>query len=173
MPSYTARRQHGSCTFQPVHSGVPRACGEHPTPIGSRRVRVSESNKASAVSLSCSLTSLSETRSRFRFQHQMQWARKSSSPRMPPLDRTVISTRRQSDTSASPSRTNEISTSFLPRFAGKPWHRHDFPALRGPARVLLSPAAYGRQSRSSHPVRGLAYPGQRFALRASRGFQAA
>ena len=56
---------------------------------------------------------------------------------------------------------------------GKPWHRHDFPALRGPARVLLSPAAYGRQSRSSHSVRGLAYPGQRFALRASRGFQAA
>ena len=31
-------------------------------------------------------------------------------------DRTAISTRRQSDTSASPSRTNEISTSFLPRF---------------------------------------------------------
>ena len=28
---------------------------------------------------------------------------------------------------------------------GKPWHRHDFPALRGPARVLLSPAACGRQ----------------------------
>ena len=56
---------------------------------------------------------------------------------------------------------------------GKPWHRHDFPALRGPARVLLSPAACGRQRRSSHSVRGLAYPGQRFALRASRGFQAA
>ena len=56
---------------------------------------------------------------------------------------------------------------------GKPWHRHDFPALRGPPRVLLSPAAYGRQSRSSHSVRGLAYPGQRFALRASRRFQTA
>ena len=55
----------------------------------------------------------------------------------------------------------------------RPWHQHGFPALRGPARVLLSPAAYGRQSRSSHPVRGLAYPGQRFSLRASRRFQAA
>ncbi len=34
------------------------------------------------------------------------------------------------------------------------------------------PRAVG-QRRSSHPVRGLAYPGQRFALRASRRFQAA
>ena len=33
--------------------------------------------------------------------------------------RNVISTRRQSDTSASPNRTNEISTSFLPRFHGR------------------------------------------------------
>jgi len=35
---------------------------------------------------------------------------------------------------------------------GKPRHRPDFPALRGPARVLLSPAACGRQNRSSPPV---------------------
>ena len=56
---------------------------------------------------------------------------------------------------------------------GRPWHQYGFPALRGPARVLLSPAACGRQSRSSHPVRGLAYPDQRFSLRASRSFQAA
>ena len=56
---------------------------------------------------------------------------------------------------------------------GKPRHRYDFPALRAPPRVLLSPAAYGRQRRSSHSVRGLAYPGQRFALRASRSFQTA
>src|ERR1017187_1804589 len=47
----------------------------------------------------------------------MQWARKSSYPRMPPPDRAVISTRRQSDMSPSPSRTNEISTSFLPRLS--------------------------------------------------------
>ena len=51
-------------------------------------------------------------------------------------------------------------------------HRHDFPALRGPARVLLSPAADGRQRQSSRSVRGIANPGPRFALRASRGFQA-
>src|SRR5271157_1259042 len=60
--------------------------------------------------------SLSETKSRFRFQHQMQSARKSLSPRMPPPDRAVISTRHQSDTSASPSRTNEISITFRLRF---------------------------------------------------------
>src|SRR5271166_6878463 len=46
-------------------------------------------------------------------------APKFSSTRMPPPGRAVISTRRQSDTSASPSRTNEISTSFLPRFNGE------------------------------------------------------
>src|SRR5271157_4123930 len=34
----------------------------------------------------------------------------------PPPDRAVMSTRLQSDASPSPSRTNEISTSFLPMF---------------------------------------------------------
>ena len=41
------------------------------------------------------------------------------SPRMLPPDRAVMPTRRRSDTSASPSRTNGTSTSFLRRFTGE------------------------------------------------------
>ena len=52
MPSYTARRQYGSCIL-PVHSGMPRACGKHPTPIESRRVCIPKSNKTSVVPHSC------------------------------------------------------------------------------------------------------------------------
>ncbi len=56
---------------------------------------------------------------------------------------------------------------------GKPRYQYDFPALRGPTRVLLSSNAYGQRSRSSDLVRELAYPRQRFARRASRSFQTA
>ena len=118
-PPYNARRQHGSCVLRSVHSCLPGARGQRPAAGGSCCLCVRQSNQASRVPFSCEVMSLSATRSHFRFQHQMQSARKSRSPRMPPPDRAVISTRRQSDTSASPSRTNEISTSFRPRFTAE------------------------------------------------------
>ena len=71
MRSYTARRQHGSCTFQPVHSGVPRARGEHSRPRSPLFAcfRIKQNFCCPAF---LPLTSPSETRSHFRFQHQMQ-----------------------------------------------------------------------------------------------------
>src|SRR5271166_5109945 len=117
-PPYNARRQHGSCVLQSVPSCLPRARGQRPAgrsllPVCSR-IKPSFSCPVFLRSLS-----LSATKSHFRFQHQIPWARKSSLARIPPPDRVVISTRRQSDTSASPSRTNEISTSSRLRFNGE------------------------------------------------------
>src|SRR5271157_3836346 len=53
VPPYTARRQHGSCTIQPVHSGVPGACGQRPAAGGACCLFVRQSNQASLVTFSC------------------------------------------------------------------------------------------------------------------------
>src|SRR5271169_4096624 len=52
-PPYNARRQHGSCVLQSVHSGLPGARGQRPAAGRSCRLCVRQSNQASAVAISC------------------------------------------------------------------------------------------------------------------------
>jgi len=53
MPSYTARRQHGSCVLQPVHPCLPGARGQRPAAGRSCCLCVRQSNQASAAPFSC------------------------------------------------------------------------------------------------------------------------
>ena len=109
-PPYNARRQHGSCVLQSVHSCLPGARGQRPAAGRSCCLCVRQSNQASPVAFSCEVCRcrrrdhISDSSTRCGGHGNPR------SPRMPPPDRAVISTRHQSDTSPNPSRTNEIST---------------------------------------------------------------
>ena len=52
-PPYNARRQHGSCVLQSVHSCLPGARGQRPAAGRSCCLCVRQSNQASAVAFSC------------------------------------------------------------------------------------------------------------------------
>src|SRR5208283_4586975 len=159
--SYTVPRQYG-CYVN--HSGLPGTCGEPPTAGGCCFLCVRSSNQAPAAPFSCELCrsrrrdhiSDSSTRCSWLGNPRHQECH----PRTEQLYLPGTNRIRQ------PAQVGQTKSAlrFCRGSTGKFWHRLDFPALRGPARVLLSPPAYGRQSRSSDPVRGLAYPGQRFAL---------
>src|SRR5271157_2800991 len=173
VPPYTARRQHGSCTIQPVHSGVPGACGQRPAAGGACCLFVRQSNQASLAPCSCEVCrcrgrdhiSDSSTRcSRLgNARHQ------ECHPRTGPLYLPGANRTRQPPQAGQTKSVLRLGRSSW----GKPRYQYGFPALRGPTRVLLSSNAYGQRSRSSDLVRELADPLQRFARRASRSFQTA
>src|SRR5271157_4875250 len=108
--------------------------------------------------------SLSATKSHFQFQPQTQGPRNSRQQecrlRVEPLYLPGANRIRP------PAQAGQTKSAlrFYRGSTGKPRHQRGFPALRGSARVLLSPPAYVRQSRSSHSVRGHAYPSERVAL---------
>ncbi len=154
---YTARRQHGLCTSSPSipvcrERVVSIQRGSDPPPAC---LRTKQNFFCPAVSF---LTSPSETKSRSDSStrcsgsgnpHHQECRLRNKPLYLPGSNRIRQPAQAGQTTSA---------LRFCRSSPWKPWHRYDFSALRGPARVLLSPPAYNRESRSSHPVRGLAHP---------------
>ena len=116
----------------------------------SRCLRVRQSSKASAASLSCN-QHRHRRRSRVRSIGWDHTERGVSSRRTDSREPIAVSIRCQSDTSASPSRTNEISTSFRPRFAGEASASARFSCL---VRFCASTSidCLARSSRVDHPT---------------------
>src|SRR5271165_4222174 len=157
-PPYNAHRQHGSCVLQSVPSCLPGSRGQHPAAGRTYCLRVRQSNQASLVTLSCEVCRCRRrdhiSDSSTRCSRLGNPRHQGCHPRTEPLYLPGANRIRQ------PSQAGQTKSAlrFCRGSRGKPRHQGGFPALRGPARVLLSPAAYGRQCRPSHSVRGLEYP---------------
>src|SRR5271165_4822467 len=157
-PPYNAHRQHGSCVLQSVPSCLPGSRGRHPAAGRTYCLRVRQSNQASLVTLSCEVCRCRRrdhiSDSSTRCSRLGNPRHQECHPRTEPLYLPGANRIRQ------PSQAGQTKSAlrFCRGSRGKPRHQGGFPALRGPARVLLSPAAYGRQCRPSHSVRGLEYP---------------